>query len=219
MTVQHGTTTDRLPDDGVDAHTRGRITLLAAWLLVGVDAVLTACTAGAWFYLRGADIDGGWRDLRCSVAHPCQSTTGNPITGPAPAAGTGHLAGVIIGALVVAVLVWRAERAARGDGRAGARWAMASAVMVVVTLGLLAGADKGLTFVKIDGAYASFYWYVLVDCGVHLVVTALVLAGLANRARLGRTAADGSTFRAVRVLAVWSAVSVVVLCLVASVGA
>ncbi len=219
MTIDHDTRSGTSPDDGVDAPTRGGITVMAAWLLVGVDAVLTACTVGAWFYLRGADIEGGWRGLGCSPAHPCRSTTGNPLTGPVPAAGTGHLAGVIVGALVVAALVWTAERAARRDVRDGARWAGLSVVLVVVTLGLLAEAYKGLVFVKVDGAYASFYWYVLVDCGVHLAVTGLVLAGLANRARLGRTAADGSTFRSLRVLATWSTASVVILCLVASVGA
>jgi hypothetical protein len=126
----------------------------------------------------------------------------------------------MVGALLVGALAWQAGRAGRaGDGRAGARWAGLSAVLVVATLGLLAEAYKGLVFVKIDGAYASFYWYVLADCAVHLVVVGLVLLGLANRARLGRTAPDGTTFRAVRVVAVWSAAAVVALCLVASVGA
>ena len=212
MTVRDDAEVASLLDDGVVPERRRRITLLAVWLLVAFDAVVTALTIGAWLYLRAGDTEGMWRGLACSRAHPCASSDGYFLTGPVPAAGVLHLAGVVVGALVVGALAWQAERA-------GSRWALGSVAAALVTLGLLAAAYSGLMFHRFDGAYATAYFYVLLSCALHLTVVTVVLTGLANRARLGRADGDVTPFHAVRVLVVGAAAAVVSLCVVASVAA
>ena len=219
MTVEPDTGTATLPERGVDAPVRGPVTLLAVWLLVGVDAILTACTVGAWFYLRAADIDGGWRGLRCSPVHPCRTTTGNPVTGPVPAAGHGHLIGVILGAVVVAALACQAVRAAgrraerrpvgravRGRGRGHPRTPGRGLQEPAVRQ------DRRRLRVPSTGMFWPTAWSIWSS-------PASCSPAWPTGRRLGRVAADGSTFRAVGILAVSSTASVVALCLVASVGA
>ena len=207
-------------DDGVTPERRRQITLLSVWLLVAFDGVLTALTVGTWFYLRAADVQGMWRGLHCSPARPCTTAGGSPLPGPVPTAGLSHLAGVVVGAVLLGSLAWWSERSARSGASAPvvARRAAAATVVAVGTLGLVGVAYSGLVFNRFDGAYATAYWYVLVSCALHLGVIAVVLAGLTNRIRVGGDVPDGTSVRAVRILVVWTSVAVTILCLVASVG-
>jgi len=207
-------------DDSTGADRSRVAAVVGVRMLVGFDAVLTALTIGAWITLRAVQTGGRWRFLGCTRAHPCLTPGGYTVPGPVPLAGTFHLAGVVAGAVLFGLLAWQAERSVRaGAGpRRAAGWVVGALVVVLGSLGLLAVAYHGLLFNRFDGAYATAYWYVLVSVGVHLVVALVVLAGLANRIRLGRTAGDTTPYRVVRILVVWTAAAVVLLCALASVG-
>lgn len=207
-------------DDGIDPARRRTITLLAVWLLVGFDAILTALTVGAWAYLRSNESPHLWRFIGCTPAHPCLTPGGYTVPGPVPLAGTLHLAGVIAGALLLGAAAWQAERAARAGktSRWTGGWVVIAVLAAVGALGMLAVAYKGLLFNRFDGAYSTAYWYFLVSCAVHLTVAGVVLAGFANRIRLVRSGDDTTTFRAIKIFAGWTAIAVTILCIVASVG-
>jgi heme/copper-type cytochrome/quinol oxidase subunit 3 len=203
---------------------RHRMEHIATWMFIGGDFVFFILEIFSWFYLRTMNTNGMWRGTLCTQAHQCAAggSTGFMLTHPVTKADPlwTYLVGGII--IVSAVFVWFAESQAR-DGATRKTTAPLLAIGMAFVLAAIAVQlyqFQILPFQTVDGSYASVFMFFMGANIGHFVITLVVVAGIWNRARMGKYE-DGVWYQLhlVRLWIVWVALSSAILAIVAAVFA
>jgi heme/copper-type cytochrome/quinol oxidase subunit 3 len=191
----------------------------ALWLFIAGDALFLLMEMFFWFYLRALNTNGLWRGADCSKANPCTDGLGNPMVQEVQKANPAY--SVVIAAVVVlaALLIVITERAALKAEKRGVVTATAG-LAVVALLGAIAVQcyQFGTTpFTTIQGTYGSSYLFFMGSTLGHIILLAVIVIGLWNRARSGKyDNGQWHQIRVIRMFAVWIALSAVILAAVSS---
>ena len=193
------------PSAPVDRHRRAT---WAVWLLIFGDAVFVVLEVFSWLYLRALNTHGLWRGAACSRTHPCVDGQGHPILGEVPTASPTKTVAVALLVVVGAALLWAAERAAREDRPRRAVTLTAGLSLGAVLLACLVQVDqfRGLPFTRIQGSYASSFFFVMASDLFHLALAAFVCLGVWMGSRRGHYAdGDAGEVRLARLAVTWIA--------------
>lgn len=204
------------PAAPADGHRRAT---LAVWLFIFGDAVFVLLEVFSWLYLRALNTHGLWRGADCSRAHPCVDGQGHPILGEVPTASPTKTVAVALLVVAGAGLLWAAERAVR-HGHSRRSFTMITGLSLgAVLLACLVQIDqfRGLPFSRIQGSYASSFFFVMASNLFHLALAAFVGLGVWVGSRRGLYD-DGRAdeVHLVRLAVTWIAVSVCILAVVSS---
>jgi heme/copper-type cytochrome/quinol oxidase subunit 3 len=186
---------------------------LAVWLFIFGDAVFVLLEVFSWLYLRALNTNGLWRGVDCSRAHPCVDGQGHPILGEIPTANPTKTVAVAVLVVVGAALLWAAERRSLGN-RPRAVTVTTGMALGAVLLACLLQVDqfRGLPFSRVQGSYASLFFFVMASNLFHLALAAFVCLGVWMGSRRGHYVGGHAVdVQLVRSVVTWIAASVCIL--------
>jgi len=137
-------------------------------LLVLADAAFAFSVVFSYFYLRMGNTQNGWI--------PVDGTTADKMNG-----------WIVVGALIVATLLFRLGYQATvlsNKGRSHACYSLAAIAMLTAT-GIQLQQILHIPFGVSEGTYSSCYYLITYTNLIHLVLTAFIVLGIANRDRMG----------------------------------
>jgi heme/copper-type cytochrome/quinol oxidase subunit 3 len=137
-------------------------------LLVLADAAFALSVVFSYFYLKMGNTNNGWI--------PEGGTSADAING-----------WIIVGALLVAALLFRMgyqSTVINSKGRSLAFYALSGIALLVAT-GLQFRQILNTPFGVAEGTYSSCYYLITYTNLIHIILTAFIVLGIANRDRIG----------------------------------
>lgn len=137
-------------------------------LLVLADAAFALSVVFSYFYLRMGNTSNGWIPVDGGTADKMNSW-------------------IVVGALIVSALLFRLGFKATSlsnKGRSLACYSLSGITMLLAT-GIQLDQILHIPFGVSEGTYSSCYYLITYTNLIHLVLTAFIVLGIANRDRLG----------------------------------